>query len=596
MEPGRASADDPLPGLLAEGRARRAHDLRALARGGALPRRTDRASPASRSARGVGGLGRPGRRRGGGAARQDRAGRALTASGRRRRGGRPEHQRGDRGGDRRAPGADVPRRRGGPRPGGVDPLHLPARAERRLRPRRGDARGARGQAGRRPPRRLGPGTAPPFRRALRTPERPRPAGDAAARGDDPPGSRRPRSARPPHDGDSPRGSPEGRAAHPRVHASRPHPIHPGRLRRAARGRRDAALLRAAAEAAPDSGRAEVAQGRLRRAAGGRTELRGALACLPRRRPLSRLGAGGRRLAQAARDAAAAQTRRARRLETGSGGARAAPNPSRDLRRDRRRTRRPRTADPGHGRAPRRARGTRRGSRLHRHALHPVGAREHGGEGGARSRPADADAGVELGQPLEQGGPPRASRPAARLERDTGPRSRRAPGRRARARRGRRCAQFRPLLLCGGGRRGPAERRHDRLPRLLDERGAGRADDLRPLARRRTRRAEPPRRRGARPPSSGRRRLARLDAPGRRLPATAREEGRAGRSRRAARGGRRRRRPEHERRDRGGDRRPPRADVPGRRGRARARKARSISPTCWSRTAASCSMQRRSTTT
>ena len=94
------------------------------------------------------------------------------------------------------------------------------------------------------------------------------------------------------------------------------------------------------------------------------------------------------------------------------------------------------------------------------------------------------------------------------------------------------------------------------------------DDLRPLARGRTRRAEPPRRRGRRPPASGRRGLAGLDA----ARAASRCSGRRRRSsrgaRRAARRGRRRRRPEHERRDRGGDRRPARADVPCRRGRAR----------------------------
>ena len=49
---------------------------------------------------------------------------------------RPEHERRDRGGDRPTAGADVPCRRGRARPGGLDPLRLPARAERRLRARR----------------------------------------------------------------------------------------------------------------------------------------------------------------------------------------------------------------------------------------------------------------------------------------------------------------------------------------------------------------------------------------------------------------------------------------------------------------------------
>ncbi len=71
----------------------------------------------------------------------------------------------------------------------------------------------------------------------------------------------------------------------------------------------------------------------------------AAARVPRRRPLPRPGAGGRLLAPPARDAAAAQARRTTRLEARSAGARAAPDPARDVRSDRRRARRPRAADP-----------------------------------------------------------------------------------------------------------------------------------------------------------------------------------------------------------------------------------------------------------
>ena len=62
-------------------------------------------------------------------AREDRARHARRAAraGRRRR--RPEHERRDRGGDRRPARADVPRRSGRARTGGLDPLPLPARAE-----------------------------------------------------------------------------------------------------------------------------------------------------------------------------------------------------------------------------------------------------------------------------------------------------------------------------------------------------------------------------------------------------------------------------------------------------------------------------------
>ena len=63
---------------------------------------------------------------------------------RRRR--RPEHERDDRGGDRRPAGADGARPRVRARAAGDAPLPLPARGRRRAAHRRADARGARGPA------------------------------------------------------------------------------------------------------------------------------------------------------------------------------------------------------------------------------------------------------------------------------------------------------------------------------------------------------------------------------------------------------------------------------------------------------------------
>ena len=141
----RSGEHDRLPRLLDERRPGRAVDLRPLARcrtGRAEPSRRRGASSARTRPGRPGSTGRrPSRASRCSGRRQkvetERARRAARP-GRRRR--RPEHERRDRGGDRRPAGADVPRRRGRARPGRLDPLRLPARAERRLRARRSHAR------------------------------------------------------------------------------------------------------------------------------------------------------------------------------------------------------------------------------------------------------------------------------------------------------------------------------------------------------------------------------------------------------------------------------------------------------------------------
>ena len=117
----------------------------------------------------------------------------------------------------------------------------------------------------------------------------------------------------------------------------------------------------------------------------------------------------------------------------------------------------RSARPG-ARAGRRR--SRRGRRPRRHSLRARRSRAGRAQGRPQARPPVDHAGLELGQPLQQGDVARASGPAARLERAPGARGRRVPRDPGRARARTRRRQLRPVLR-GSERDGGTE--PDRRP-------------------------------------------------------------------------------------------------------------------------------------